>query len=191
MALPEEVETRIVTRLFRDADQMDWAQLSGAARAVQYAKWVQDPEVGGRLAAFMTAGQARVWIKDGPMKEWARAVSGIGKYAPLVAGRGATAAELVLKALGPGWRLRNGTQRIKPLRINAIEEEEEVTLAWGPERDLKHLVWAALSAGANGDPNPWVLCVVSTFTRPIPANTRQVHLRIAARCELRLVHVTV
>jgi hypothetical protein len=191
MALPDEIEKRVVARLYQDADHLDWAHLSVTARSAQYAKWIQDPEVGDVLTKFMTPEQARVWIKDGPMKEWARAVNGIGKYAPLVARPSATPAELIHKALGTDWQPRDDTQRIKPLRINATHGEDEVTFAWGPEKDLKHLVWAALQAGANGDPVPWVLCVTSTFTTPVPANVRQAHLRIAARCGLRITHVTV
>jgi hypothetical protein len=191
MAIPDGIEKRIVARLFQDAESLDWAHLSPPARSAQYAKWVQEPEVGGVLTKFMTPEQARVWIKDGPMKEWARAVSGIGKHASLVHRPGATAAQLVHRALGPGWDVSDGTQRIKPLRVNAIHDGEEVTFAWGPERDLKHLVWAALKAGADGDPIPWVLCVTSTFTTPVPANVRQAHLRLAARCGLRINHVTI
>lgn len=191
MALPNEIEQRVVTRLFQDADHLDWAHLRPADRSAQYAKWVQDTEVGGRLTQFMTPEQARVWIKDGPMKEWARAVSGMGKYAPLVPQPGVTPAQLVHMALGPGWRVQDKTQRIKPLRVSAVCGEDEVTFTWGPERDLKHLVWAALQAGANGAPTPWVLCVTSTFTTPVPANVRQAHLRLAARCGLRIAHVTV
>lgn len=191
MPLPSEIERRVVTRLFQDADHLDWANLPPGGRTAQYAKWVQDAEVGGCLTQFMTPEQARVWIKDGPMKEWARAVSGMGKYAPLVPRPGVTPDQLVHLALGPGWQVQDKTQRIKPLRVNAACGEDEVTVTWGPEKDLKHLVWAALQAGANGDPTPWVLCVTSTFTTPVPANVRQAHLRLAARCGLRIAHVTV
>src|SRR5260370_25246751 len=106
MALPEETYERVVTRLLQAAHRLDWPHLSVTARSAQYAKWVQDPEVGGRLMQFMTPEQARVWIKDGPMKEWARAVSGIGKYTPLVSRPGATASQLVHRALGPSGHVR-------------------------------------------------------------------------------------
>jgi hypothetical protein len=191
MAIPDAIEKRIVIRLFNDAESLDWAHLSPPGRSAQYGKWVQESEVGGILGKFMTSEQARVWIKDGPMKEWARAVSGIGKYAPLIHRSGATAAQLVHRALGPSWDVCVDTQRIKPLRVKAVHDDEEVTFAWGPERDLKHLVWAALKAGANGDPMPWVLCVISTFTTPVPANVRQAHLRLATRCRLRITHVMI
>jgi hypothetical protein len=191
MALPDEVETRVVHRLFLDADQLGWAHLSAADRTARYGAWVSDPEVGGLLTAFMTPDQARVWIKDGPMKEWARAVAGVGKHAPLVPKPGVSPLDLVRKALGPDWCVREDSLRIKPLRVGVVRAEEELTFTWGPERDLKHLVWAALQADANGDPTEWVLCVTSPFTKPVPANIRQAQSRIARRCQLRLLHLTV
>ncbi len=114
MALPQEVEHKVVERLFRDADELGWAALTLPERTVQYARWVQDPEIGGRLLGFMTSERARVWIKDGPMKEWVRAINGVGKYAPLVGERATRAAVLIRKALGEGWEPDEGTLRIKP-----------------------------------------------------------------------------
>ena len=98
--------------------------------------------------------------------------------------------QLVRLALGEDWRVEGESLRIKPLRVRALHDEDEVVFTWGPDRDLKHLVWAALQAGANGDQTRWVLCVVDTFTKPVPANVRQAHLRIAASCNLRLLHLT-
>ena len=62
-------------------------------------------------------------------------------------------------------------------------------LTWGPSKDLKHLVWAALNADASGDPREWVLVVTSTFTQPVTASDKAHQQRIARRCGLRLVHV--
>jgi hypothetical protein len=81
------------------------------------------------------------------------------------------------------------TRQIKPLRLRATKGEEEIHFTWGPARDLKHLVWAALSAEAAGDATPWVLCLVGSFERPIPADERAAHLRLGGRCGLRIVHV--
>lgn len=191
MSLPADVERRVVTQLFADAERIGWAELPVTERSSQYARWVAEPQVGGLLTKFMSASQARVWIKDGPMKEWARARSGIGKHAALIPTGGRTPQQLVHSALGEDWQVDTDTLRIKPLRIRAHDETEEVTFTWGPARDLKHLLWAALQAGANGDTTPWVLCVVDSFTKPVPANVRQAQLRIANRCNVRLQHVTV
>jgi hypothetical protein len=190
MRLPSAVETQVVTKLYADADALGWASLTPQQHSAQYTKWVADPEIGGRLMEHMTSAAARVWIKDGPMKEWTRSISGIGKYASLVEGAGDTQTRLVRKALGNSWHVRPDSLRIKPLRIVATNGEQEVTLTWAPASGIKHMIWAALSADVAGDPSEWVLCVVGTLTRPTPANERQVHLRLADRCQLRMRHVT-
>jgi len=191
MLLSADVEKRVVAQLFADAHRLRWADLSVVERSIQYGIWVAEANVGGLLTDFMSASQARLWIKDGPMKEWARARSGVGKYATLMPGGGRTPEQLVRSALGENWQVDADSLRIKPLRVRAGQEGQEVIFTWGPERDFKHLVWAALQAGANGDPTTWVLCLVDSFTKPVPTNVRQVHLRIAERCEFRLVHLTV
>ena len=105
---PREVETKVVTKLYEDAKRMDWAYLPAQLHSVQYAKWVDDPEVGGRLREFLSPSDARVWIKDGPMKEWSRAVSGFGKYAALVQDAEDLPLKLVPKALGADWEADPG-----------------------------------------------------------------------------------
>jgi len=190
MLLPADVERRVVAQLFTEADRIGWTDLSVAERSFQYSVWVADPNIGGVLTEYMSTSRARVWIKDGPMKEWARARSGVGKYTSLIPGDRHKAERLVSSALGKDWQVVVGSLRIKPLRVRAYHEMEEVTFTWGPERDLKHLIWAALQAGASGDPSTWVLCVVDSFTKPVPANIRQMHRRIAERCKVRLEHVT-
>jgi hypothetical protein len=190
MRIPREVEMKVVTRLYADAKKLDWASLTPQEHSAKYAKWVDDPEVGGRLREYLSVGDARVWIKDGPMKEWSRSLSGVGKYAGLVDGAENVPIALACKVLGSDWELDPETIRSKPLRLTARKGEEETVLTWAKARDLKHLCWAALTASAEGDHRPWVICVIETFTRPIPANEKQAHLRLAGRCDLRLVHVS-
>jgi hypothetical protein len=186
--VPWEVEEAIVGRLFADMERLGWEGLTPRQRTSQYGRWIADPEVGQRLATFMTPERARVWIKDGPVKEYPRALAGVGKYAPLANGSG-SGADIVRRALGAEWITDTATLRVKPLRIEAHRDEDTVVLAWGPARDLKHLVWAALNADASGDPREWVLAVTGSFTRPVTASDKAHQLRIARRCGLRLVHV--
>jgi hypothetical protein len=190
MRIPKDVETKVVTRLYGDAKTLDWATLTPQQHSAQYTKWVDDSEVGGRLREYLSTSDARVWIKDGPMKEWNRSLSGVGKYANLVDGADDTPARLARKALGDGWEVDSDTLRVKPLRVTARNKEDETILTWAPATGLKHLVWAALTASAQGDSREWVLCVVETFTKPTPANEKQAHQRLAKRCGLRLVHVS-
>ena len=87
--------------------------------SARYAEWVQDSEVGGRLKAYLTDSEVRVWIKDGPMKEWSRATSGVGRYSELVDTQLDIPAILVRKVLGAEWELEEGSVRTKPLRLTA------------------------------------------------------------------------
>jgi hypothetical protein len=187
--IPKDVETKVVSKLYADAAAIDWAHLTPQQRSAQYTKWVEDSLVGGRLKEYLTAETARVWIKDGPMKEWSRSISGVGKYAALVEGSQDTHLKLVRKALGEDWTVLPDSLHIKPLRLVASKDEDETVVTWAAASELKHLVWAALSASAEGDTRPWVLCVVGTFTKPTPANEKQAHQRLAQRCGLRLIHV--
>ena len=42
------------------------------------------PRLADAFDEYLSESDARVWIKDGPMKEWSRSLSGVGKYAALV-----------------------------------------------------------------------------------------------------------
>lgn len=189
MALPKHVDEAVCRRLFDDMRSMGWETLSSVERTQQYEKWVGDPEVGGRLTAFMSEAGARVWIKDGPAKEYQRALAGIGKYAVYADADQSRVSEIVHHALGSGWQVQPASLRIKPLRVTASQEENDSVVTWGPARDLKHLVWAALTAQADGDAREWVLVVISSFVRPASTADKQAHARLATRVGLRITHM--
>jgi hypothetical protein len=191
MKIPESVENQVVTRLFADAQRINWDDLNGVKRSRQYAEWVTDPEVGGLLIRYMDEAQARLWIKDGPMKEWVRSRSGVGKYSNFVPTRSSTPATIVAEAMGSEWTVVDDSIRTKPLRVVVQNADDQAVVTWGPERDAKHLLWAALQAIANGDGLPWTICIVDSFTKPVPSNVRKGHQLIADRCGLRLVYVTI
>ncbi|WP_137123126.1 hypothetical protein [Segeticoccus rhizosphaerae] len=190
MRIPKDIEQKVVRQLYADAMELEWASLTPQQHSAQYAMWVSDGDVGGRLREYLSDAEARVWIKDGPMKEWSRSLSGVGKYAEFVEDAGDVPTKLVRRALGSGWEADHSTIRSKPLRVLARNGEEETVVTWAAPKDLKHLVWAALTADAEGDSRPWVVCVIETFTKPTPANERNAQLRLAKRCGLKLVYVT-
>ncbi|MFG1879343.1 hypothetical protein ACGFIV_31335 [Sphaerisporangium sp. NPDC049003] len=189
MAMSKDLEDKIAKKLFADAEALGWSYLTGDQRSAAYSQWMDDPEVGGRLREFLSNEKARVWIKDGPMKEYARARYGVGKYAQYVENPAAGARDLVARALGPNWEVVPESRKIKPLRVLIRRGEDERHFAWAPSGQLKHLVWVAIKAEASGDARPWVLCVVGSFEKPIPADERAADRRIGARCHLEIVHV--
>lgn len=189
-ALPAKVHTEVAARIFRSLREIGWASMSLADRSAQYSDWLRDPEIGGRLTAFMAADKARVWIKDGPVKEYPRALAGVGRYAPLVGEAVDNRFDkIVAAALDASWDPDLSSIQTKPLRLIARRREDECVVAWGPARDLKHLVWAALSAHAAQDHRPWVLVVIAGVAQPVSAAEKSRIARIAERigCSVRFL----
>lgn len=77
-----EVEEAIVSRLFADMERLGWEGMTPRQRTSQYGEWIKDAEIGQRLAEWMTPERARVWIKDGPVKEYPRALADVGNTHP-------------------------------------------------------------------------------------------------------------
>lgn len=188
--VPSSIEASVARAIFADMAELGWSGLSHSRRSEQYARWIKAADVGGRLTAYMPEERARVWIKDGPVKEWRRALAGIGRYAGMVEG-GTRPGDVVRRVLGADWTLDEDSVRVKPLRVRAYNhaEDQEVILVWGPSRDLKHLLWSALVAAARGDSERWHVAVVGTFTHPIAADERAFNQRLAARVQVPLTHV--
>ncbi|KUN80359.1 hypothetical protein AQJ66_26860 [Streptomyces bungoensis] len=192
--LPADLEATVVGLLYQRAAELDWLHLTDIERTNYYASWTEDPQIGGKLLLFIKKPDAvRVWMKNGPMKEYSRALNGVGKYAQFVDQRRTDVQTLITKALGPEWLVVPDTQKIKPLRLTVRRndnEDDERRFCWGPSRDLKHLVWRAISDQVEGDTTPWVICVVSPFTRPAANSERAQHQRLATRLGLEIIDVT-
>lgn len=189
MAINKDLEIKIVRKIFTDAASLGWLNLTSEQRSEMYQKWVDDPEVGGRLTSFLAADKVRLWIKDGPMKEYARSIYGVGKYADLVSNPALEIDHLVARTLGPGWEIEENSRKIKPLRVTIAKDGREKYFCWALGKDPKHLIWAAIKAEADNDPIPWVLCLVGSFENPITPDERDRNLRYARHCDLRLEHV--
>jgi hypothetical protein len=189
--LPSAVERRVVSAVFADAQELGWETLTSTARSRQYGLWISRPDVGGALTSFMSPEAARVWLKDGPMKEYSRALNGLGKHSDLIASLRPNVAEIVRRSLGQHWEVVPATQLIKPLRVRVREVSSgaESIFAWGPSRDFKHLIWAALSEA--NELQEWVVCVVAPVVNATPKNVQASQTRIALRCGLRVLHLTV
>ena len=167
------------------------APLSQSERTRKYAEWLKDSQVGGVLTQYLTPEDARVWIKDGPMKEYARALAGIGKYAGLIETPALSASEVVARALGADWHLVPESTRVKPLRCLAERGMERTLVVWGPSRDFKHLLWAALKATDAKAQPPAQVVVTETFERQTPATERERQRRFARRCGFEVSHLRV
>src|SRR5262249_25116959 len=140
---------------------------------------------------FRVPGGTRHWIKDGPMKEYARALAGVGKFAKYASPSARGPSELARMALGDEWDAVPNSEGIKPLQCLARRDDDLVRLIWGPAKDFKHLLWAALkSTDVKGAP-PALVLVIESQMQPIPAGEKAQHARLAARCGFTVSHVLV
>jgi hypothetical protein len=192
-SLPPDLEAEVVSSLYQQAAELNWTYLTDQDRTKHYQRWTEDPAIGGRLVLFIGKPEnVRPWIKDGPMKEYTRATYGVGKYARYVTKPPTAVSTLVAKALGNGWAPDLATLDIKPLSvvIHRTDEEGDKRFAWGPVKDFKHLVWAAISKQADGDTLPWVVCSIDSFIRPATETQKAFQQRIGRRLDLTITHVT-
>ncbi|MGQ4414159.1 hypothetical protein ACN6LA_002137 [Streptomyces sp. SAS_269] len=192
--IPTDLEEEVVRLLYKRVGDLNWTYLTDNDRSSLYKAWTSDPAVGGRLLPFIGSEEnIRLWLKNGPMKEYIRATYGVGKWAPLVVKPSTPVSELVVMALGPGWKVDLESLDIKPLRViirHEDDEEMEQRFAWAPMRDFKHLAWAAIAAQAGGDALPWVICTVDSFVRRITPEQKATNERITKRLGLISAHVT-
>jgi hypothetical protein len=189
-SIPSQIERDVARRLYEDAQRLDWIHLSMTARRRQYAAWLEAPEVGGALTQFLSREGARVWIKDGPMKEFARATAGVGRFASFVDQTGRGPAEMIRLALGAKWTLVAGSVGIKPLHCLAACEAEQRFLCWGPPKDFKHLLWAALTAAELEHHTARVL-IVERVGQELRADERTRFELLCRRCSLEFSSVRV
>jgi hypothetical protein len=68
--VPSDIRNQVRDRVWRQAREMGWIEMSLPDKATQYAHWVADPEVGGLLAKFMEPRAIRVYLKDTIVKQY-------------------------------------------------------------------------------------------------------------------------
>jgi len=174
----------IVRKIYTDAQELDWEHLTHGQHTEQYARWLADDAIGGVLTKWMNPEEARVWLKDGPMKEYARAFAGEGSFAKYLDEYPRAPATIVRKAL-PDWTVVAGTVRVKPLQCRATKGSVSLKVFWGPPRDFKHLLWAALEAGHQ----PTKVIVFDTVANPLPDGERTRLLCIGKRCSVETIFI--
>ncbi len=179
----------VVQRVYADAQRLDWEYRTHREHTEQYVLWLAEPQVGGVLSEWMSPEEQRVWLKDGPMKEFARALAGEGPFASYLVEHPRSPRVVVARVLGSGWHPIAGTSDVKPLSCDATNGLKTVRILWGPAKDFKHLLWAALETW-EADPNLMVrLAVFDTLSNPLSREERGRLEKIARRCGVEVTFV--
>ena len=188
--LPEQQLVTMVRTLYAQADEAGWDTLSPRDRSRMYTQWVEatDP-VGKILARYMTPEAARSWIKDGPMKEYARANRSTGRYAAFGRHGGTSPLDIARQALGQGATVEEGSEAVKPLRCHAhAADGSRVLILWGDRRSFKDLLWAALRAAADDGDTPHIV-VLEPPGKVTPTDERNRLNAIATRCGIDVTYM--
>ncbi|MGY1868221.1 MULTISPECIES: hypothetical protein [Nocardia] len=178
----------IIAEIYRRADELGWDGLSISERTTWYNRWVDDDQIGGVLTRYMPRERARLWIKDGPMKHYNRARSGIGPYADLVRNPLPSAAQIAQLAFGREWIVVEGTLQEKPNRCDLTNGEVFVQMIWGTSRNLQSLIWAGLNAQVDEGPTP-VLVVTTRQGERLSEGEQKRHQRLGELAGLDVRHV--
>lgn len=144
-SVPADIRLQVIERVYRDCDELEWESLPDARKTRMYERWIAAPDVGQRLSRYMPRDRIRVWLKDGPLKEYQRALNGLGPNASFTR-RAVAGPEILTRSLfGDAWEVVPDTLQHKPLRclINDTDGNERY-LIWGPMESLRDLCWRAV-----------------------------------------------
>lgn len=188
--MPNDLRREVIAKIYQRADDLDWDGLSPSDRSTWYVRWLDDPAIGGILGTYMSRDQARLWVKDMPIKHYARARSGIGPYASLVASHLPGVVQLARLAFGPQWAPIEGTVKEKPNRCMVGNGHSQAQMIWAPPRAFQSLIWAGLNAVIDDLPTP-VLVVVTRQGERLTDGQIDRHHRMADRIGVEVRHLTV
>jgi hypothetical protein len=169
--IPSKVRAEIIEELVRQLDAARWEELPANQASEMYDRFVKDPKIGGRLADFMPAEKVRVWIKDGPAKEYRRALEGIGPIAPFTKRSYPGPESVVHLALGDQWSPKPNTITEKPMRCFAEDPDgRSMFVIWGPFSALQGLIWNSCLVRAQDPQKPITVVITKPNGAPLPAS---------------------
>lgn len=180
--VPDLIRAEVIAELYHQAAELDWELLPSGTKKLQYRKWVEDPRVGGRLREFWDDHRIGTWIKDTPMKEYARSQEGFGPMATYAATRYVPGPKsLVLAALGEEWQIKPGSLDEKPMHCLAMSRTTERYVCWGKPSAFRDLTWAALGKAITMSTRPMMI-VTLQYGIAVAVAEQSFQQSIAERC---------
>jgi hypothetical protein len=186
--VPRDVRDAVIRELYRQVGALDWEDLPGRQKTSYYTRWVEDPAIGGELADYYTAEGMRVWLKDGPLKEYARAIEDFGSFAKFTTRRLSPPSEFIREVLGDAWRIVPGSLAEKPMHCTVTDGTRKRYVCWGKPRAFRDLLWAAVNQAITASTRPLIVVYLSE-EKTVSTDQKRLHERIAQHCALDLAYV--
>lgn len=176
-SVPDDVRREVAASLYKQLDELRWEELSSRDKSEAYGNFVTDPTIGRRLAPYLGSDRIRVWIKDGPAKEYCRALEGVGAYAGYTRRAFVGPQGVVSAVLGGSWTVREGSVEDKPMRcwVDSPDGASRFVI-WGAYQGLKDLVWQAVLHRADHPESEPVIVLTRREVTALPRHVR-VHAR--------------
>lgn len=186
--IPSDLRERLLIEIYRQADEMDWEFLSNAQKTAQYRKWIEDPRVGGVLTDHHPEKDVRVWLKDVPMKEYARSQEGIGHYVRYIPMRFRGPEEVVRAAFGSDWTMLPDTVDVKPNHCLATDDVTSRYVFWGRDAQFKDLLYAALEMAVTTQNEPAIV-ITTRDGEHVSEEAKALRKGIAAHCKISVIYL--
>lgn len=169
--VPADVRKAVIKEVVGRLDAARWEEVPSATASEMYDRFVKDPKIGGRLSPHMPADKIRVWIKDGPAKEYRRALEGIGPIASFTKRMYPGPESVVRLALGDQWLLKPDTVEEKPMRCYAEGPGgRSMYVIWGPLSAIQGMIWNSCLIRAEDSAEPITVVVTKPNSAPLPAD---------------------
>lgn len=188
--LPANVRDLVIAECYARAADLSWDSLSQQQRSSAYDAWLDDRKIGQRLLPFISREKARVWLKDVPMKEYGRAVAGIGPYARFAPYQMPSPESLVERLFGQKAVARMASLRTKPNRIAFDNGDGERLMLWGAPKALRDLIWAAMVAQVDFGADP-VIILCCTRAEHLTDTDRKRHVSLGEAAGIPVMHTDV
>ena len=186
--VPQNVRESVLLELHRQVGLLDWEEIPSREKSRYYAQWVEDPQIGGQLADHYTAEGMRVWLKDGPLKEYTRSLEDFGPFARYATKRLSPPSEFIVEVLGDKWEIVPGSVAEKPMHCMATDGDQQRYICWGKPGTFRDLLWAAVNQAIASETRPMMIVYLNE-TKIVSAKQRELHERISAHCALDLAYV--
>ncbi|MFD5243512.1 hypothetical protein ACFWIW_03180 [Amycolatopsis sp. NPDC058340] len=186
--VPKDIRDSVVREIYHQVEQVDWEDLSDRDKSAHYARWVADAKIGDVLADYYTADGMRVWLKDTPLKEYARAIEDFGPFAKYTQKRLTPPSEFVPSILGNKWEVVPGSLHEKPMHCTFTDGSQERYVCWGKPRSFSILLWAAVNNAVNAQTRPLIV-VFLRDGKAVDEDQKSLHEKIAAHCSIDLAYV--
>ncbi|MEU4215097.1 hypothetical protein [Actinoplanes sp. NPDC026623] len=182
-SVPTSVRDEVAKILYAEAEALDWERLPAQLKSGQYNQWADDPRIGGLLARFIPNPLG--WIKEVPLKEYARALENMGRFASFTTMHYAPPADFIRPTFGRRWEYVPNSQGDKPAHCLATDGTTTRYICWGPPGQCKELLWAAVTAGLEHQGHPAIALSVRSDAE-IDNSVQRKHERIGERCGIEI-----